>query len=132
MPILKRRIAPAVAVIALAFAGAACGSSGGSSKGGSADSFCAQVKSIDNADFGDMDREQATEVFKDLAKNAPAEVKGDLDQLLGALTAIDDIDVTDPEAVAKAAEGFDEEKLEAAQENFQNYVEKECGIDIDG
>jgi hypothetical protein len=106
-----------VLLILAAFGLGACGSSGG---GSSTASFCNLVKK-DNADLKNATNKDALAAVRDLEKNAPSAIKGDLKTL---------IDTIDSVTASSLPSAEDAKKVEAASKNIEKYVKDECKIDL--
>ena len=146
-----RRLAVVLAVLAIGGGTAACGgddgdggSASGGGGGGDKDRFCelaAQediegLEDFDPESTGDM--EQLDEALAQLSDAAPGEIKDDVETVASGLRelveVLSTIDTSDPDALGELAERAEElegmqEKMEAATERVDRYLEEECGID---
>ncbi len=123
-------LGPLLLTATLGFTSVAC-----SSSSGSASSFCDTLKksesSIKDADLDNKDAaKKAVEAMKQLEKNAPSEIKGDMQTIRTAMEALAKVDSSDPSSAAKAMEGIDMEKMQKAGDNLQKYAKDKCGIDM--
>lgn len=104
----------------------ACGGSDSDSAGGSSDSFCDAVKDIEDSDVTpDTDPEAAADMLKNLADQAPSEIKSQLESFSNTLTAVVE---EDTEALANV--DFDE--MQSNIVAIGEYIGNNCdGIDSD-
>ena len=137
MPFTKRFLVPVVAVAALLFAGAACGSDSGSASG-----FCDTIQQwadgqevfSDDAAPGTEDFDEsmaaAKEITDDLRRNAPAEIADDVATLGDMIDVMADLDFEDPQAMMDVAGKFDQNELDQATQNIEEYAKSECDVDL--
>ncbi len=128
---------------------AGCGDDdGGGASGGSAASFCDQAEELETR-FASLEGsteptpelfEEVSTAFGDLAEEAPADIRDDMETLAAALAGFaeiaGEIDPEDPESLAtleEEAARIEEESgnLEEAGDNVEAYFRDECGIDLD-
>lgn len=108
------------------------------SSDGSDSKFCKTIRKYNDEDEGDpfdldMTTEKGAAKFKpamnEIVASAPAELKGPLNNLVGAMDTLSKVDMSDPESAQKASEAVDQDKLEADSDKINDYLEKVCGIE---
>jgi hypothetical protein len=119
---------------------AACGGGGG---GGTVEGFCAQL-TADNDIFKTLgntasDSDQAVQLFDDLVKKAPSEIKAEMNTLLqflkGSIAAASNLS-KDPSASrssSRAAEvSSQSDSLNAASQKVTTFATEKCHLDLGG
>ncbi len=134
------RIIHTPALVSLALVGAlalsACG--GSESSGASDEQICADVQrlgdAVDAMD-GATTQEEAfdlldgtAEAAGDMVESAPDEIKADVELLAEGFRAL--ADAGDGESAAAVLDGLDEEALSAAGDNFEQFANDTCDIEL--
>lgn len=129
------------AVFVIGAALAAC--SGGSSGGGTVEGFCTQL-STDNALFNQLgttatDSEQAIQLFDDLTKKAPSEIKAELETLLkflkDSIAAASALSVDPSPSNSSSRESqisASSSSLTAASAKLSQFATDKCHLDLGG
>ena len=156
-----RRLSVLVLVLSLLAFGAGCGGDddkGGSTAAGGGGNFCTKAALIDKQ-FAELDKSfsgtdmptdkvfaEAATAINELAKDAPSEIKADLELVAKGVAKIGEIfegvdlsdpsTLSDPEVMAKLQEASTEMEslgtdIEDASDRITKYVKDECGIDLD-
>jgi hypothetical protein len=119
----------------LAVGGAACGSDSDSSdSNSSADSVAAWCNTWEEfeATEDEADLEDLTGMLDILAKDAPAEIKDDMEYLASAFTdSMEAMESMDTEAMEAIEEKYSEEEIDAVSARLEAYVQDVCGIDTE-
>ena len=130
--------APAlISVLFLLVAAAACGgddggSGGGDASGGDRDAFCERLEELDDADELDLDETEAFEAFGELVDLAPEDLAEDLSRIEEAFEELSDLDEDDSDSFGAAFEIILDPRVASALEDFAEYAEDECGIEVEG
>lgn len=116
----------------LAVGAVACGSSSDSSGSDtSTAAWCDKYEEFENSE-SEADMAGLTDMVDSLAKDAPKEIKSDMELLSSAFTdAMDMVDPTDSDAVAAFEEKYSDDEIEAATDRIEVFVKDVCGFDID-
>lgn len=98
--------------------------------------FCTRVAALDDGE-ADLDLEedpqQALSAIESIAEVAPEELSGDFEVFVGTLAQFpSDLPEDDPNALASLLELFMDPDFLEAQSRIGDYVQEECGLDIDG
>ncbi len=123
----------AVAVVALG----ACGGDDGSEAGsvadtGDAEAFCERLVELDDAEGLDLEADAALAAFDELVDLAPEEIDSDLRRVQRALEQLSELDESDPDAFGAAFEIVLDPALSSSIEDFTQYAEDECGVEVEG
>lgn len=121
-----RRFLALLAVAALV--AVACGDDDGG--GGAAAGFCDRISEHEEAltvlsEADEVDFNEGLAIFRDIASEAPDEIREDMTVFVEALEALAS---EDPEAL----QSLDVQRLEEASTNLERYVNQECGIELPG
>ncbi len=137
---MSRFRAPAlstVLVLLLAVTAACGGDDGGSDvatdAGGDPEAFCERLQELDEADELDLDEVETFEAFDELVDLAPEEIDSDMERIQEAfeeLTALEEEEGED--AFGAAFEIILDPLLTSSLEDFTEYAEDECGIEVEG
>lgn len=98
--------------------------------------FCTRVAALDDGE-ADLDLEedpqQALSAIESIAEVAPEELSADFEVFVGTLAEFpSDLPEDDPNALASLLELFMDPDFLEAQSRIGDYVQEECGLDIDG
>jgi hypothetical protein len=113
------RKAPVLLVLALLVPLAACTSD----SGGSPEAFCDLFISLEGVDT------PTDEQLDALVSDAPSDIKGDVETLVGTLDEFAGIEEEDPDDFAAAFELLEDPDFVEAAENVEAYAVDECGIE---
>ena len=119
------------------------GCSGGGGGGGTVEGFCAELKA-DNDTFTNLgnaasDSDQAIQLFENLTKKAPNEIKGDMETLLrflkSSVAAARDLSA-DPSASRSSSRdsqiSADSSSVSAASDKLSAFATDKCHLDLGG
>jgi len=117
--------------VCLALVGASCG--GDDSGSGSAlsnEEFCAKVEALDAMDPSTGDMADVVTTVEELADAAPSnELRDAMLALVPVMTALENLDENDPDAMNKIMEIMMDPEVIAAGELIEEYSTETCGID---
>jgi len=117
---------------------AACGGDDGGGEasgddGGDPEAFCDRLRELDEDEGLDLDDTDVAEVFAELADIAPEEIDSDLARMQDAFEALAALEEEDNEdAFGAAFEIILDPRLTSSLEDFTEYAEDECGIEVEG
>jgi hypothetical protein len=120
---------------------AACGgddgggeASGDDDGGGDAEAFCERLVDLDEADELDLDEDAAIEAFDELVDLAPDEIDSELQRIQEAFAALTELEEggDSEDAFTEAFEIILDPALTSALEDFADYAEEECGVEVEG
>lgn len=119
--------------LCLALEGASCGGDdSGSGPALSNEEFCAKVEALDAMDPGTDDMAEVVATVEELADAAPSEELRDaMRALVPVMTALENLDENDPDAMNKIMEIMMDPEVIAAGELIENFSSETCGIDPD-
>jgi len=119
--------------VCLALVGASCGGDDSGSGSGSAlsnEEFCAKVEALDAVDPSTDDMADVVTTVEELADAAPSdELRDAMLALVPVMTALDNLDENDPDAMSKIMEIMMDPEVIAAGELIEKYSTETCGID---
>jgi hypothetical protein len=132
-----------VSIVLLMMVFAATAACGGGSSGGTVEGFCAEL-TTDNAIFKNLgdtasDSDQAIQLFENLVKKAPSEIKAEMqtlvDFLKGSVSAASALSA-DPSASRSSSRQSEvsaqSSSLTAASDKVQAFATDKCHIDLGG
>lgn len=116
-----------LALLALLFAplvAVSCSDDGG---GGDVEAFCDQIVVLESME--DPTDEEAQQALQDLVDDAPSEIKGDLEVVVGVFDDLQGLDEDDPEAMGEVFALMENEEFIEASENLEAFGVDECGLE---
>lgn len=132
------RASALIAVVVLAVVTACGGDDGGSDSAddattGDAEAFCERLVELDEAEELDLEDEETQAVLDELVELAPDEIDSDLRRIQNAfeeLTALEEDGGED--AFGAAFEIILDPAFTSSLEDFAQYAEDECGVEVEG
>ncbi len=118
--------------LCLALAGASCGGDDSGSGSGTAlsnEEFCAKVEALDGMDPSADDMAAVVATVEELADAAPSdELRDAMLALVPVMTALENLDENDPDAMSKIMEIMMDPEVIAAGELIEKFSSETCGI----
>lgn len=79
----------------------------------------------------ELDDEEAIAMLEDLAKDAPGEIRADVESFASVGRALASLDEEDEEAVEAFVEKYPGDELDAAADRLNAFVKDTCGLDLE-